>query len=70
MILNLDRTFEPFGKGIDFKDFMFPSGCEAHIKLIENSDIWDETMLITTRIKSSDDIMKLLLATDAIKTFK
>lgn len=64
MILNLDRNFQPFGEGIEFKDFIFPSKCEAHIKL---PPISSDEALITTRIKSSDDAMTLLLATDALR---
>jgi hypothetical protein len=33
IILNLDKDFKPFGDGIDFQKFDFPSGCEPHIKL-------------------------------------
>ncbi len=64
-ILNLDRDFKPFGEGIAFVDFLFPSNCEVHIKL--PIYIEDNTITITTRIKSSDDVMKLLMATDALK---
>lgn len=63
-IINLDPNFQPYGPGIDFKEFIFPSGCEVHIKL---PAIEEKTVFITTRIKSSDDIMKLLMATDALK---
>lgn len=63
-ILNLDPNFQPFGAGIQFKDFIFPSKCEVHIKL---SGYNYEKIKITTRIKSSDDIMKLLMCTDALK---
>lgn len=62
-ILNLDKTFEPFGKGIEFQKFDFPSGCEPHIKLpsIEG------TVKITTRIQSANDLLLLLLACDALR---
>jgi ribose-phosphate pyrophosphokinase len=62
--LNLDRNFQPYGQGIEFQEFIFPSDCEVHIKL---PTIEETKVLITTRIKSSDDVMKLLLAHDALK---
>lgn len=62
--INLDQNFQPYGNGIEFKDFVFPSGCEVHIKLPK---IEDTKVSLTTRIKSSNDIMFLLMATDAIK---
>ncbi|MCH7516019.1 MAG: ribose-phosphate pyrophosphokinase [Bacteroidetes bacterium] len=62
--LNLDTEFKPFGNGIKFSCFTFPSGCEKHIQLPE---VLDKRLLITTRIKSSGDIMLLLMATDAAK---
>lgn len=63
-IINLDKNFAPLGEGIPFSSFMFPSECEVNIKLPE---INDNSVLITTRIRSSNDIMMLLLATDAVK---
>ena len=63
-ILNLDPEFQPFGEGIKFTSFIFPSGCEEHIKLTGGLSY---ELLITTRIRSSDDIMLLLMATDASK---
>lgn len=70
MILNLDKNFKPFGDGIEFERFDFPSGCEPHIKI--NADISDYILTtppiqITCRIKKSDDLITLLLATDALK---
>lgn len=62
-ILNLDKDFQPYGAGIAFKSFNFPSGCEVHIKLFEIGS----SVIITTRLKSSDDVMMLLMATDALK---
>ena len=64
MIINLDKNFKPFGEGIEFEKFDFPSGCEPHIKLpfIEGNEI-----LITCRIKSANDLMLVLLAKDALK---
>lgn len=63
-ILNLDSEFAPYGEGIEFKKFVFPSGCEVHIKIPPRQY---EKVLITCRIHSSDDIMMLLMATDALR---
>ena len=63
-ILNLDPSFTPMGEGIKFNRFSFPSGCEPHIKLLE---IPQEKAYITCRIKSSEDILILMLAADALK---
>ncbi len=63
-IINLDKSFKPFGKGIEFEKFDFPSGCEPHIKL---PMIECEEILITCRIRSSKDLMLLLLTKDALK---
>ncbi len=66
MILNLSDNFEPYGKGIEYKKFEFPSGCEPHIKL-DALGIRDDSYLITVRISSMNDAMLLLLATDALR---
>jgi hypothetical protein len=70
-VINLDENFKPFGKEfteLEYQKFSFPSGCEPHIKIIEKSwMIGNNEVIITTRIKSSDDLMILLLATDALK---
>lgn len=63
-IINLDPSFKPYGEGVAFDSFNFPSGCEAHIKLKEAVE---NEVLITCRIQDSNDIMRLLLATDALK---
>lgn len=65
MILNLDKDFQPFGEGISFDSFNFPGG-EVHVKVKTNSYL-DNHCKITTRIKSSDDVMRLLMATDALR---
>lgn len=62
--LNIDKGFEPFGSGIDFEVFDFPSGCEPHIKIKE---INAEKVLITLRIRNLNQLMLLFLATDALK---
>lgn len=70
-VINLDENFKPFGKEfteLEYQKFSFPSGCEPHIKIIEKSwMIGNNEVIITTRIKSSEDLMILLLATDALK---
>jgi ribose-phosphate pyrophosphokinase len=60
--INLDKDFEPYGPGYDFKSFIFPGG-EAHIKL----QLVQQPVRLSTRIKKTDDFMLLLLATDALK---
>ena len=71
-IINLDENFKPFGDEfteLEYEKFSFPSGCEPHIKIVEKA--WMLTsgheVIITTRIKSSEDLIILLLATDALK---
>lgn len=66
-ILNLDETFTPYGSsGINYKKFDFPSGCEPHIKIATYLKSQDG-IIVTHRIKSSSDIITLLLAVDALK---
>ncbi len=67
MILNLDPEFSPLGKGIEAKQFNFPSGCEPHIKLQFTDELH---CFLTCRIRTTNDIMMLLLATDALKRAK
>ncbi|MEK7434437.1 MAG: ribose-phosphate pyrophosphokinase-like domain-containing protein, partial [Cyanobacteriota bacterium] len=64
IIINLDKDFKPYGEGIEFKAFNFPSNCEVHIKLPE---IKESKVKLTTRIQSSDNLIMLLMATDALK---
>jgi ribose-phosphate pyrophosphokinase len=67
MILNLDTSFQPFGKenNIQFESFTF-SGGEPHIKII--SDIRLQTsVIITTRIRSFNDMGLLIIAVDALR---
>ncbi len=64
-VVNLDPAFSPYGES-DFKVkvFPFPSKVEMGVKI----DIPEITpVTITTRLKSSDDIMTLLNATDALR---
>ena len=64
-VVNLDPSFAPFGyQDPLFERFSFPSGCEPHVKI---KKIYAKKVVITFRIKSSEDLIFLLLATDAIK---
>jgi ribose-phosphate pyrophosphokinase len=63
-IINLDKDFKPFGEGLEFQKFDFPSGCEPHIKL---PIIADDCVKITCRIQSANDLLLLLLATNALR---
>ena len=67
MILDLDTSFHPFGKddNIQFESFTF-SGGEPHIKIITDFKP-NESVTITTRIKSFNDIGLLLIAVDALR---
>lgn len=62
--INLDYQFQPFGEGVNFYSFNFPSGCEPHIKLSTN--IYTR-IRITCRINRTDDLIRLLLCVDALK---
>lgn len=63
--LNLNTTFAPFGKSIEFESFVFNGG-EPHIKILEELTKEDE-LTITTRIRSFNDAGLLLIATDALR---
>jgi len=82
MIINLTEGFEPFGEGdIEFEEMVFPSGVEPHIKVDSFYSSWDWTTvyersngeeiqvqaLITIRIESMIDVIRLFLATDAVR---
>lgn len=67
MILNLDSQFNPFPKqqAIEFDAFTF-SGGEPHIKI--QSDLSTaETVMITHRLTSFNDVGLLLIAVDAVR---
>ena len=64
-VLNLSNGFNPFQSSteeIESKSFLF-SGGEVHIKLQGSAD----DVLISTRLNDSNDVMKLLLAVDALR---
>lgn len=66
--LNLDPNFKPFeGEEIQFETMTF-SGGEPHIKILSELSV-NDSVGITTRLTSFDDLGVLLLATDAIKRF-
>ncbi len=61
-IINLDRTFTPFGQGINYENSVFPSGFEVNIRLPKIKG----KVMLTTRIRNSNDIFLVLLATNAL----
>lgn len=64
-VLNLSTGFKPFNSSleeIDAKSFLF-SGGEVHIKLQGKA----EEVMISARLNDSNDVMKLLLAVDALR---
>lgn len=68
LVINLSREFVPFGESIrnNFPYcFSFPSGVEPHIKI--DPLLWSLPVIITSRITSMDDLIRLFLATDALK---
>ncbi len=67
MILNLDKNFSPFPreKEIDFQSFTF-SGGEPHIKINTDFDV-NETVTITHRLNSFNDLGLLCVAVDALR---
>ena len=66
--LNLDAMFVPtVHPVIEFDLFKF-SGGELHIKLNNNIDYGNvEKVVITNRVTSSDDLMEILFAVDALR---
>lgn len=65
--LNLDRNFMPTAlPEIDYELLQF-SGGEWHIKLEQNMNYSALEVVITTRIRNGDDIMKLAITVDALR---
>lgn len=64
--LHLDPAFQPFGATRKHEVVSFPSDCEMHIK-IHDDFAEGISVTITHRIRSSDDILLVLLATDALR---
>ena len=67
MILNLDKNFNPFGNDnqINFQSFTF-SGGEPHIKIESNFDA-NQTVTITHRLNSFNDLGLLCVTVDALR---
>jgi ribose-phosphate pyrophosphokinase len=67
MILNLDKNFSPLGnkKAINFQSFTF-SGGEPHIKIQSDFDV-NETVTITHRLNSFNDLGLLCVTVDALR---
>ena len=66
MILNLDKKFTPLaGREINFESFTF-SGGEPHIKISQDFDI-TQTVTITHRLNSFNDVGLLCIAVDALR---
>ncbi|WP_435261971.1 ribose-phosphate diphosphokinase [Tenacibaculum sp. nBUS_03] len=67
MILNLDKEFTPLNNSnsIEYEFFTF-SGGEPHIKITSDLKTTEE-VTITIRVKSFNDIGKLLVATNALR---
>ena len=67
MILNLDKNFNPFGNDnqINFQSFTF-SGGEPHIKIESNFDV-NQTITITYRLNSFNDLGLLCVTVDALR---
>lgn len=62
--LHLDPSFTPFEKSIDFKSFVFNGG-EPHINILDKNI--GNSITITQRINSFNDLGLLLIATDALR---
>jgi ribose-phosphate pyrophosphokinase len=67
MILNLDPNFKPFAAQpeVIFQNFTF-SGGEPHIKIDPNFDV-TQTVTITHRLNSFNDLGLLCIAVDALR---
>lgn len=67
MVLNLDSSFNPMPKeaAINFKSFLFAGG-EPHIKIEPDFDI-TQTVTVTHRLNSFNDLGLLCLTIDALR---
>ena len=66
-ILNLTNGFAPYGASTRSLAHHLFSGGEVQIRLEHPSSFSGQPVLITIRINSSDDLMRLLLVTDALR---
>lgn len=62
--LNLDPEFNPFGEGISHRSFIW-SGGEVQVKIDEFFP--SEPITIVHRVNSSADLMKVVIANDALR---
>lgn len=69
-VLNLDPKFKPSpwknSQEIPVNLFNFPGG-ECHVKISRTPVNQESQITITTRLRNGNDLMNLLLATDAVK---
>lgn len=70
--LHLDPEFRPYKnlRRISHESFTFPSGCEPHIKISEDSIVIinpEDTVVITHRIKNLNDFFLICFAADALQ---
>lgn len=66
-ILNLTEGFEPYGASSILHTGHLFSGGEVQIRLTGVPNLMESPIRITTRINTSDDLMRLLLVTDALR---
>jgi ribose-phosphate pyrophosphokinase len=73
IVFNLSEGFEPYGAGLPFVNGMFPSRCELNVRITEDSFVtpsFDGRVMVTVRVSSTDDIMKVMLIADALKRIR
>lgn len=69
-IINLNDKFLPYGDGIKFSKFNFPSGIEQHIKIHNMDEIDLSHVMITNKINSTNDIFDILLTVNILRNYK
>lgn len=65
-VLNLTEDFAPYGEGSLTNTTHLFSGGEVQVRL-GGSSLKGESVLVTIRVNESDDLMRLLLVTDALR---
>ncbi len=75
LTLNLTPNFLPFGEGMTDASTPFPSGIEANFRLNEDDckrlqTIDEEEVMITCRFENGNDLMRILIATNALRNLK
>jgi ribose-phosphate pyrophosphokinase len=75
MFVNLNKDFKPFG-GVTPNIWEFPSAAEFGVKIDESwftrvflGNTFNDSITIVARLNSSQEIIKLLLLTDALKKY-